>query len=214
MLLIMNYNYKILLFGLLLVLFSNNIFSQTDSIPTNLSFDFGITRGRNVNFWPILKKFKNSERRELQIMYPIFSKIINYNPRFKHSQILPLLINDSSSNGVDNRIISFYYPSILHFQKQTLSNSYVNSFRFIELAPNISCLGLSRSPNGLFVDNNLFFFIWYKRDIVSTNTRLIVFPTYWYFSNKYDTTHLFLPFYYRRASLNYKHLNIALLYNY
>jgi hypothetical protein len=214
MLSIMNFNLKRLFFGLLFVLFSNNIFSQGDTIRKNLSFDFGITRGRNINFWPIYREFKNSEKRELQILYPIFSKTINYNTKSTHFYILPFLINDSSSLGVDKRIFSFYYPSILHFQSRTLSDTYINSFRFIELAPNISCLGISRSPNGLYVDNNLFFFIWYKRDISSDNTRLILFPTYWYFSNKNDTTRLFIPFYYKRTSLYDKRLNIALLYNY
>ena len=182
----------------LIVIIANNSFSQSDS--TNLSFDFGITRGRNINLWPVFKKFKNIETSELQVAYPLFSKEINYKLQTKHLQFIPFVFSDSSSQGIDKRFLSLYYPSVFHFQKQYISNSNISYFKFLELAPNISCLGISRAPNGLFVENNMFFFIWYKRDMLLSKTHFIIFPAYWYFSNKVDTTHVLFPLYWASKS--------------
>ena len=83
----------------------------------------------------------------------------------------------------------------------------------MELAPHISLLGINRSPGGISVDNNFFFFIWYRKDILQSKTRFVVFPTYWYFANKRDTTKLFFPFYLKRKTETSKYLNVAFLYN-
>ncbi len=198
---------------LFIVLFaSSTTFSQQDSTKKNLTFDLGITRDRNINLWPVLKKFKSSEKNELQILYPIFSKTNNYKLHTKHLQFLPFVINDSSSQGIDKRFLSFYYPSVFHIQKQNSSNTKINSYKFLELAPNISCLSVSRSPSGLFVENNLFFFIWYKRDMLLYKTRFVVFPAYWSFANSIDTTRLLFPLYFKTKSLNEQKLDVAFLY--
>jgi hypothetical protein len=197
-----------------IICFAGKVYSQADSAQTDLSFDFGITRGRNINVWPILKKFKNQEKSELQILYPLFSKTINYSIPSKHFHFLPFIINDSGPQGIDRRYFSFFYPSVFHVERQNLLNTQINSFNFLELAPGISCLGISRSPEGLFVDNNLFFFLWYKRDMLLNKTRLIVFPSYWYFSDNDKSTRLFLPFYFARRTPERKFVNIALLYNF
>lgn len=209
----MSINVRGVILGLFLVVLAAESFSQTDSAKTNLTFDFGITRGRNINLWPVLNKFKNNEKRELQILYPVFSKTTIYAPRQKHFQFIPFAITDSSEQEIDKRYVSFYYPSVFHSRKQEFGSAKLTSFKFLELAPNISCLGISRSPGGLFVDNNLFFFIWYKKDPVQRTTRFTVFPAYWYYSDAKDTTQLFLPFYYHTKSAYSKKLNIALLFN-
>lgn len=191
---------------------SSNLFAQIDSVEKKLSFDFGITRGRNINAWPIIKKYDDAEKSELQIMYPLFSKTNNYNLYSKHLHVLPFVINDSSAKGIDKRFVSLYYPSLMHIQKRNDSSTSIHSFSFLEIAPNISSLKISRSNNGLFVENNMFFFISYKKDPVST--RFIVFPAYWYFSNKYDTTHLVFPLYYKKTSETDKKMCIAFTYYY
>lgn len=190
------------LIGIFCLLASTLAFSQPDSNRANLSFDFGITRGHNVNLWPFYKKFKSSEKKELQILFPILTKSIYYQSKSKHFQLLPVIIYDSSAKGVDNRLFSFYYPSVIHFQKQVLPDNHIKSFRFIELAPNISLLGVSRSKTGLFVENNIFFFIWYKKDFLSDRTRLTVFPAYWYFANKYESKNILLPLYWQKKQFN------------
>lgn len=206
--------FKNILFCFIAVALSCSMPAQTDSIQKQLSFDFGITRGRNINAWPILKKYDDTEKSELQIIYPLFSKTNNYNLHSKHLHILPFVINDSSTKGIDKRFASLYYPSLIHIKKENDSITGTRSFSFLELAPNISGLKISRSAGGVFVDNNMFFFISYKKDLATNKTRFIVFPAYWYFSNKYKTTHLLFPVYYQKTHGTDKNVCIALTYYY
>ncbi len=193
------------------LLLFNSTRAQTDS-TSSLAFDFGITRGRNINLWPIFKRYKDADKKELQVAYPLFSKTINYRLGIKHSQAIPFYIADSSSTITETRLLSLYYPSLLHLTKRNEGGDQIRSFNFLELAPNISMLGLSRSSKGLFVENNMFFFIWYKRDSIQNKSRLIVFPLYWYNSNTFSSSHLLLPAFYHYQNPGYKKLNIALLY--
>jgi len=199
-------------FCLLLILDATPIFAQTDSSQTNLSFDFGITRGRNINLWPVFRKYRDPEKKELQIFYPIYSKSINYVTQSAHHHFIPFFITDSSSNGIDNRVVSLYYPTLFHYQKKTTPLATLDSYKLMELAPSIAFFGISKSSGGLVVENNLFFFVWYKKDSLN-NTRFVVFPAYWYFTKAHDTTQLFLPFYYKKQTPYKSQLNIALLYN-
>ncbi|MBC7864580.1 MAG: hypothetical protein IAF38_16520, partial [Bacteroidia bacterium] len=176
-----------LIFPLVVLLFGKT-FSQSDTSKTKLSFDLGITRGGNVNVWPLYKRYKSAEKKELMVLYPFYSKKRNYVLHKTHTQVAPFYISDSSSKGIDKRFISFYYPSVIHTHKQFDSTGKSSSFKFIELAPHISLLDVSRSSNGMFVENNFFFFIWYKKNVEESKTHLVVFPAYWYFANKKDTT--------------------------
>ncbi|MFN3405325.1 MAG: hypothetical protein ACK40G_14590 [Cytophagaceae bacterium] len=196
----------------LLIIFTSN--AQSDSSRSELSFDFGITRGRNLNLWPVLKKYKDHEKKELQILYPIYSKVKYFDLHIKHSHLLPLFIADSSAQGTEKRYITFFYPTLFHYQKQTIREETIKSAKFLELAPNISMLGISRSPKGLFVENNLFFFIWHKRDELNQKSRLIAFPLYWHFSTATDTSHLLLPFFYKKKSKDLEKFNLLGVYNY
>jgi len=187
-----------------------NLLAQNTETKSDMSFDFGFTRGRNINIWPLFKKYKDSEKKELQILFPLFSKMSNYSLQTKHSHLLPIFISDSTKYSNDIRLFSFYYPSVFHFEITRNSKSY----KFLELAPKITCLGISRNSKGLLLENNLFFFLWYKHDTTENKTRLVAFPLYWYNSSSYDTSQLFLPFYYKYTSKYKSQLNIALLYNY
>lgn len=109
--------------------------------------------------------------------------------------------------------MSFYYPSVFRFQQKTESGSKRRSVKFMELAPGISLLDVTRSSNGLFLENNIFFFLWYKRNVEENKTHLVVFPVYWYFANKKDTTQFVLPFYYKKTGVNTKKVNIAFIYH-
>ncbi len=149
----------------------------------------------------------------MQLLYPIFSKTVNYQLKAKHFQLLPLLISDSSQTGVDTRVMSIFYPSIFRAQRQVQAGTEIRSFKFFELASNISLLGISRSSTGLYVENNMFFFIWYKRDEIAARTRFMVFPFYGYWANKSDTTSVLFPIYYNRKGPDFVHTRIGLLYN-
>lgn len=183
----------IITIGLFILFIPTEVYCQKDSVSANLSFDLGITRSGNINLWPVFRKFKDTTHSELQIVYPLFSKKKTFDPRSKHIQILPLIIKDSNSLGNDNRYISLFYPSLFRFQKQTISNTKTSSFKFLELAPYISCIGVSRSPDGLSLENNIFFFIWYKRNILLKKTQLTVFPVYWYNSDTYHSSNVLFP---------------------
>lgn len=163
-------------------------YPQADSAQSELSFDFGITRGRNINLWPVLYRMKSCDKKELQILYPIFSKTTDFKNHSSRFMFLPFAVNDSSAQSVNKRYGSLKYPSLYHYQREQYGEGYIRSHKVLELAPNISCLGISRSPDGMFVENNMFFFIWYKRDQAAQKTRIIVFPAYWYLSTAKDTT--------------------------
>lgn len=180
---------------ILLLLSAVTSFAQIDttSKPSeSLAFDFGFTRGKNVNLWPILKKYKDADIKETQVLFSIYSKTINYKRHTKHFQFYPFIVRDSSAQNRDLRIGTTYYPSLLHYYK----DSTYKSFKFFELAPNISCLGISKSKNGLFVDNNILFFLWYKNDVVKGKKKIIVFPAYWYWADSNTTHHLVFPLVY------------------
>jgi len=194
----------------LLLLISNLGFSQTEDTKSDMSFDFGFTRGRNINIWPLLKKYKDREKKELQILYPIFSKTTNYTLHTKHTQIVPFLLSDSNALGRDIRFVSFYYPSLFRYQKSETSKSY----KFLELAPSISCLGISKDVNGISLENNILFFLIYKHDTIENSTRLIGFPLYWYRATKQDTSNIFFPLFFKKTSYDKRHINIGILYNY
>ncbi|MEI6349197.1 MAG: hypothetical protein WCP69_14710 [Bacteroidota bacterium] len=189
--------------------------TNIDSTKSDLTFDFGFTRGKGyINLWPILKKQKTAEKKELQILYPIFIKSTDYKLKANHFQFLPFAITDSNSLGTDRRFLSTYYPSVFRYQKKSFGDSSMTSFKFLELAPNISCFNIGRSPNGLFVENNLFFFVWFKRDLIQMRSHLVVFPLYWNYSNRIDSTQFVFPLFYQKKSAVEKKLNIAILYNY
>ncbi|HEY6160748.1 MAG TPA: hypothetical protein VI112_05980, partial [Bacteroidia bacterium] len=186
--------------------------AQSDTTKkSDMSFDLGITRGRNVNFWPFYKKYRDADRKEVQVLYPLFCSKKNYTQHTKSFRILPLFISDSSANGTDKRILSFYYPTIFHFTKQYSPAGKTKSFHFMELGPGISLLGITRGPNGMMLENNFFFFVWFKRDTVEDKTALVVFPFYWSFKHKDVSRQVFFPFVYRKKSNNETRTNIAFL---
>jgi hypothetical protein len=190
--------------------------AQIDTSKTKLGFDLGITRNGNVNLWPFYKRVKNADKKELQILFPFFQNKRDYVHHTKSYRFLPFYASDSSSAGVDKRILTTYYPSLFHFHKPAPSDTSVKAiryFRFLEIAPHISLLEINRSANGMNVNNNFFFFVWFKKNEEKKKSIFVVFPTYWRFTNVKDTTQLFFPFYFAKKGNGDKRLNVALLYN-
>jgi hypothetical protein len=197
-----------------LLVLSLPFYSQNDTAKAkSLSFDIGFTRGQNIDLWPIFKRFRNEDKKELQVFYPIFSSKRDYKLHNRHEHFVPFYISDSSSQGVDRRLLSLYYPSLIRWQRRYDSLGDFRSFRFMELAPHVSLLGFWKTPGGLTVENSIFFFIWFRKDIPQKKTNLVVFPLYWDFTNKKDTTKVLFPFYFNRRTENSRYLNVALLYN-
>jgi len=165
---------------------------QTDTIKSEMRFDLGITRDMNINLWPIFKRYKTKESNEVQAIFPLFKYKRYYLAPAKHSHLFPIYLSDSSSAGKDFRFLSLYYPSIVRTSKDYIKKS--SSFKFIELAPEINFVEVTKSSDGLFVQNNMLFMLWFKNDLALHRSHFIFFPAYWSFKNPQYSTHTIFPF--------------------
>ncbi len=168
--------------------------AQSDSsMRSQMKFDVGLVRDKNRHIWPLVYKHKTNEYRDLQLFFTIYRNYQSYAGGTRHTHFLPLYWNDSSAVRKDLRIGTLYYPSLFRLINDTTYQS--RSYRFVELAPEIQFLNITKSKTGLFTQNNLFFFIWSKNDVLNHKSNLVVFPLYWYYDRPYQTTHTFLPVY-------------------
>ena len=168
-------------------------FAQTDSTKKDLRFDLGITRDRNINLWPIFKRTFSSSETDKQILFPIYRSYQNLKLKEKRSHLLPLYWQDSSKEGKNFRMISTFYPSLYHTSINYAENT--KTYTFLEFAPRINILEFKKSPDGLIMQNNLLFFLWYKNNQHSQKSHLVVFPVYWQFSSPRKENHTLLPIY-------------------
>ena len=185
----MRQNIKQFIFFCLII--SQNAIAQNDTVKSTVSFDFGLTRNKNVNLWPVFKRGKSEDKYDLQVFFSLFkyqNDIINNR---KHTHLLPLFWKRKSDLYQDVRLLSIYYPSFLRFTKDKAQG--YNSFKLVELAPQINFLEISKSADGLNVQNNLFFFLWYKNNKVENKSHLITFPLYWQFTHPDRSSKTFLP---------------------
>ncbi len=189
--------YLVLLYFLV---FGIQLFAQTDSVLNNqMRFDFGIVRDKNRHVWPLLYKHKTKEYKDLQLLFTIYRKYRSYEIPYKHSHLLPFYWYDSSASKKDLKIGTLYYPSLFRIINDTATKS--KTYRFAELAPEINLLNITKSKTGLLTQNNFFFFIWSKNDVIKNKNYFIVFPFYWYYHNQYRTTNTLFPFY-RYVNIN------------
>jgi hypothetical protein len=184
-------------------------FAQKDSSRSDMSFDFGWTRNRNVNLWPILKKSKTKDQKDVQAIFTLFRYNKNRKAGTKHIHLLPLVVKDSSAAKQDLRLFTLFYPSLLRFQKDSVEGS--RSFIIFDIAPKINFLELTKSKDGLFVQNNLFFFLWYKNNQVTKRTHLVAFPLYWQYKNPDYKSITFAPVFSKGQSTDLfrKHLMVT-----
>jgi hypothetical protein len=167
--------------------------AQKDTIKEDLSFDLGITRGRNINLWPILKISRTPTSKDVMMLFYLYGKNYDLREGTRHSHILPFYWKDSTATLRDLRLFSIYYPSLIRHVYD--GNDSIKSFRFMEFAPKVSLLEISSSPNGLFIDNNFLFLLWYKNDVKAKKEFLVTFPVYWYFRNGDRKTNTLFPLY-------------------
>lgn len=163
--------------------------AQKDTISPDMSFDFGLTRDKNINLWPVMQLTRTAQSKELQILFPISDFKKDYENKQKHSHLFPIWWHDSSSVEKDTRILSLYYPSLIHTRKRT---DY-KSFTFFELAPKINLLEVSRSADGMIVDNNFLFLLWYKNNKIENKSSLGIFPVYWNFKSPNSHYNILAP---------------------
>jgi len=179
------------LFSLLLIPLIGN--SQTDTTKKSMSFDFGITRDMNINLWPIFKRTTSNYEKDKQLLFPIYRSYHNFRNGERRTHILPIFWKDSSRRDENLRIISTYYPSLIHISKD--KEEKTKTFTFLELAPRINLLEFKKSPDGLVMQNNLLLFLWYQNNQVTKKSHLIVFPAYWQFKSPIRESHTLFPIY-------------------
>jgi hypothetical protein len=185
--------YYIKIFATLLFITSGfNLSAQSDSTTgDNLKFDLGIIRDKNRHLWPLIYKHKNNEYKDLQLLFTIYRNYRTYENPSKHNHLLPFYWYNNNEIVKDVRIGTLYYPTLFRFINDTINKS--KSFRFLELAPEINLLNITKSKTGLFTQNNFFFFIWSKNDVLKNKSNFILFPFYWYYRNNYRQTSTLLP---------------------
>jgi hypothetical protein len=167
--------------------------AQKDSTKKSMSFDFGLTRDRNINLWPVFKRTISKYEKDKQLLFPIYRSYQNIRRGEKRSHLLPIFWQDSSNNQENLRIISTYYPSLIHLSKDQDDQS--KTFTLLEFAPRINLLEFKKSPDGLVMQNNLLFFLWYQNNLVNKKSYLVVFPVYWQFKTPKDETTTLFPIY-------------------
>lgn len=188
----MGYKWKYILLFLLWLSAFTNVKSQVDSTD-QLKFDFGLVRDKNRHMWPLVYKHKTKDYKDLQLFFTIYRSYKSYATPSRHNHFLPFYWYDSSAALKDIRIGTLYYPSLFRTISDTTSKS--RSYRFLELAPEISFLNITKSKTGLLTQNNFFFFIWSKNDALNHKSNFVAFPIYWYYRNPYRTTNTLFPIY-------------------
>jgi len=167
-----------------------------------MKFDLGWTRDKNINLWPIFKYKKDTSIGFVQTdaLFSLFHYERNRELNLKYSHLFPIWRKKSNVNGNDFRLFSLYYPSVFH--KSEDIGQGIKSFDFLEIAPGISALGFSKSADGLYINNNLLFLLWFNRNEVNKSSYLIFFPLYWSFKNQQRNTNIVFPLW-ANGNLNY-----------
>jgi hypothetical protein len=168
--------------------------AQTDSLlQAQMKFDLGLVRDKNRHLWPLVYKHKTQDYKDLQLLFTIYRNYQSYNNPSRHNHILPFYWYDSNAAIKDVRIGTLFYPNLFRIISDTSNQS--KSYRFLELAPEISLLNVTKSKTGLLTQNNFFFFIWGKNDVLNQKSNFLVFPIYWYYNNRYRTSNTLFPIY-------------------
>jgi len=158
-----------------------------------MSFDFGITRGKNIDAWPLFRRIKSRDKKEVDAFFSIYRSREIYNDSLKYSHFIPFYIQEKSPLLNDFRFASLYYPSLFH--RTTDYKQQIRSTRFLEIAPKISMVELTRSQDGLFIQNNILFLLWHKNDQKRKHSHLVLFPFYWSFQNPDRSSYTLFPLY-------------------
>jgi hypothetical protein len=178
--------------SLLLIFCFANIFAQEDT-SSAVNFDFGLTRNKNVNLWPVFKRSKTNNATEISALLYLINYQNNKTYNFKHGHFLPLFYSTKTNTYRDIRLGTTYYPTLFRYTQDDEKKG--KTYSIGEIAPYIRFLQLSTSENGLEVDNNLFFFMWYNKSEKDQNTSFVTFPIVWYYKKPNSTYLTIAPIY-------------------
>lgn len=195
----------------LLLLVSGVSFGQIDTlVPKNgsdeLNIDIGITRNRNKYLWPLIYREKTETSYDLQLMFTLYRQHQYLDFPYKHQHLLPLYWYTKSEGVTTLKLATTYYPSLINFERDSAAG--ITKFKLGSLMPNIDLLNVSRSKNGLFVENNFFFFIFSKNDSIARKSHIFVFPIYWHLEKYGDLENIrttrFFPLYSFKREVEYQ----------
>ena len=193
---------------LLFTISTYEIYAQKDSVHPSMSMDLGITRGKNIYLWPVFRKIKTQDISQVQVLFPLFESSRKFSDSSSHNHLFPLYCKNSKKNHSDFRLISTYYPSLIHSWR----DSTMRTFSFLEFVPNVNLFELSKSPDGLNVQNNFFFFIWQKNNRILDKSYFVVFPFSWYFHNKAESSYTLFPLFTRGNTYEKKYFAVSPLF--
>jgi hypothetical protein len=186
-----------------------SITAQNDTVKSSLKYDLGFTRNRNINLWPLFKRTSSRDNYDIQVVAPLFRYHRDQLNHHTHTHVFPLFWSDSTARKQDLRVVSFYYPSLIHVIHDKTAGTH--SFKFLELAPYISFFEMTKTREGTIVQNNLFFFILHKENKVTRSSYLICFPVYWSFKTPDKSINTLFPLIWNRREVNGKdttHLHV------
>ncbi len=168
-------------------------FSAAQKDTSDMQLDIGWTRDKNINLWPILKYKQDTTVGYLRtdIFFSIYRFGRNGENNEKYSHFYPLWRKKNNLSESDFRLFSMYYPSVFRYHNDKILG--LKSFVFLQFAPEISAICFSKSADDLYIENNLLFLLWYKKNEAKKSSFLILFPVYWAFENPQQTTHTLFP---------------------
>jgi hypothetical protein len=152
--------------------------AQQDS---SMKFDLGISKGQNLYLWPILRIRKAPGYKNTEVFFSAFQNKHDHKGFHKHSHLFPLYYYDSNLRRNDLKLGTLFYPSLFHYHHKFADS--IRSYKIVELAPGISLAEVTKSTDGLFVKNNAFLFLWYKKDLRTQKAYSVLFPVFWHFEN-------------------------------
>jgi hypothetical protein len=166
------------------------IFAQTDTTD-QLKFDVGITRNKNRHLWPIIYRENNEESKDLQLAFTLYQHKEVFDSNYVHSHLLPFYYKSQKPSYTVLKLGTVVYPSLFEYVADSFQKR--KSYRLVSLLPDIEFLNFTTSNNGLYLENNAFFFVYFKNDVVLQKTHLVVFPLYWYYKNQNKISHTLFP---------------------
>jgi hypothetical protein len=141
----------------------------------------GISKGQNLYLWPILRIRKAPGYKNTEVFFSAFQNKHDHKGFHKHSHLFPLYYYDSNLRRNDLKLGTLFYPSLFHYHHKFADS--IRSYKIVELAPGISLAEVTKSTDGLFVKNNAFLFLWYKKDLRTQKAYSVLFPVFWHFEN-------------------------------
>jgi hypothetical protein len=180
--------FSVLVFILMLPLLSA---SQQDSASGGMKFDFGISKAKNIQLWPLLTVTNEPGFKRTEILSGLFDhQRHSIENSFVKTHLFPVYWFNNKK-GKSLRVLSLYYPSLFHYEYTKRDSLQLTSV--LELAPGLSFFSISSSPQGAYIENNLFFLLWYKNDLKRANSHFVLFPLIWKYKSPDKSSFTLFP---------------------